>query len=48
MEELHARELYWGKVLNFGSTGLPRFDGKNFYQASPVKKSSSDSMRLTE
>ncbi|KAH8816343.1 hypothetical protein F5884DRAFT_872930 [Xylogone sp. PMI_703] len=36
-EELRARHLYWGSAPRATHTGLPRFDGKDFYPASPVK-----------
>lgn len=35
-EEKRARHVYWGGVSTKGS-GLPKFDGKDFYPASPVK-----------
>ncbi|KAH9907965.1 hypothetical protein F4778DRAFT_777336 [Xylariomycetidae sp. FL2044] len=35
-EEKRARHVYWGGVPNKG-WGLPKFDGKDFYPASPVK-----------
>ncbi|KXJ97177.1 hypothetical protein Micbo1qcDRAFT_199898 [Microdochium bolleyi] len=35
-EEKRAREIYWGQESNKG-TGLPKFDGKDFYPPSPVK-----------
>ncbi|KAI1118141.1 hypothetical protein F5Y14DRAFT_438937 [Nemania sp. NC0429] len=34
--EKEARNVYWGKLPSKG-TGLPKFDGKDFYPASPVK-----------
>ncbi|KAI1165496.1 hypothetical protein F5B18DRAFT_669542 [Nemania serpens] len=34
--EKQARNVYWGKLPSKG-TGLPKFDGKDFYPASPVK-----------
>ncbi|KAI1130367.1 hypothetical protein F5Y10DRAFT_289582 [Nemania abortiva] len=34
--EKQARSTYWGKLPNKG-TGLPKFDGKDFYPASPQK-----------
>ncbi|KAK6084537.1 hypothetical protein SCUP234_03326 [Seiridium cupressi] len=37
-EEKRARHVYWGGVSIKGS-GLPKFDGKDFYPASPVKSS---------
>jgi hypothetical protein len=36
-EELHARVLYWGKAPRPAQSGLPKFDGKDFYPPSPVK-----------
>lgn len=35
-EEIRARHVYWGQVSIKG-TGLPKFDGKDFYPPSPVK-----------
>ena len=35
-EEKRARHVYWGQVPTKG-TGLPKFDGKDFYPPSPVK-----------
>ncbi|KAI1373779.1 hypothetical protein F4677DRAFT_461907 [Hypoxylon crocopeplum] len=35
-EEKKARSYYWDHVQNAGS-GLPKYDGKNFYPPSPVK-----------
>ena len=37
-DELRARYLYWGKAPRFVQSGLPKFDGKDFYPPSPVKK----------
>ncbi|KAI0432858.1 hypothetical protein F5Y09DRAFT_352865 [Xylaria sp. FL1042] len=34
--EKQARNVYWGKLPSKG-TGLPKFDGKDFYPASPQK-----------
>ncbi|KAI1366134.1 hypothetical protein F5Y08DRAFT_352192 [Xylaria arbuscula] len=34
--EKQARNIYWGKLPSKG-TGLPKFDGKDFYPASPQK-----------
>ncbi|KAI0518249.1 hypothetical protein F5B22DRAFT_654131 [Xylaria bambusicola] len=34
--EKQARNIYWGKLPSKGS-GLPKFDGKDFYPASPQK-----------
>jgi hypothetical protein len=36
--ELRARELYWGKAPRCGTTGLPKYDGKDFYPPSPKKE----------
>lgn len=36
-EERRARFLYWGKAPKSALQGLPKFDGKHFYPASPVK-----------
>lgn len=37
-EEVRARHLYWGKAPISAQHGLPKFDGKDFYPPSPVKK----------
>ncbi len=37
-DELRARYLYWGKAPRSVQSGLPKFDGKDFYPPSPVKK----------
>ncbi|KAI0181313.1 hypothetical protein GGR52DRAFT_28251 [Hypoxylon sp. FL1284] len=44
-EEKQAREKYWGKVSIQG-TGLPKFDGQNFYPPSPAKAFGQRSLRL--
>ncbi|KAE8453154.1 hypothetical protein EG329_011221 [Mollisiaceae sp. DMI_Dod_QoI] len=36
-EEVRARYLYWGKAPRSVQSGLPKFDGKDFYPPSPVK-----------
>lgn len=36
-EEVRARYLYWGKAPRHVQSGLPKFDGKDFYPPSPVK-----------
>jgi len=36
-EENRARQLYFGKAPRPVQSGLPRFDGKDFYPPSPVK-----------
>lgn len=36
-EEIQARHLYWGKAPACVGHGLPKYDGKNFYPASPIK-----------
>ncbi|KHJ30613.1 hypothetical protein EV44_g1948 [Erysiphe necator] len=40
-EEIHARYLYFGKVPRNSQSGLPKFDGKDFYPPSPSKKNPS-------
>ncbi|KAF8862169.1 hypothetical protein BDZ45DRAFT_799288 [Acephala macrosclerotiorum] len=40
-EEVRARYLYWGKAPRSVQSGLPKFDGKDFYPPSPVKNSDS-------
>ncbi|KAJ2980260.1 hypothetical protein NUW58_g6993 [Xylaria curta] len=42
--EKQARNAYWGKLSSKG-TGLPKFDGKDFYPASP-QKASGDKSRI--
>lgn len=37
-DEIRARYLYWGKAPRSVMSGLPKFDGKDFYPASPVKQ----------
>jgi hypothetical protein len=37
-EELRARYLYWGKASRLAHSGLPKFDGKDFYPPSPSKE----------
>ncbi|KAK4142792.1 uncharacterized protein C8A04DRAFT_12920 [Dichotomopilus funicola] len=44
-EERRARFLYWGKAPKSALRGLPKFDGKHFYPASPVKGRSVDRAR---
>lgn len=39
-EEIRARQLYWGKAVNSSCSGLPKFDGKDFYPPSPSKDTS--------
>ena len=34
-DETRARYLYWGKAPLYARKGLPKYDGKNFYPASP-------------
>ncbi|KAK8134660.1 hypothetical protein PG984_006672 [Apiospora sp. TS-2023a] len=41
-EEKRARHVYWGQVSIKGS-GLPKFDGKDFYPPTPTKAASPDS-----
>ncbi|CAL3962689.1 unnamed protein product [Diplocarpon coronariae] len=38
-DEVRARYLYWGKAPRSVQSGLPKFDGKDFYPPSPVKHS---------
>ena len=40
-DEIKARSLYWVKAPSIVSQGLPKFDGKDFYPASPVKENKS-------
>lgn len=42
-DEQRARFLYWGKAPKSATRGLPKFDGKHFYPASPIKEGSPDS-----
>ncbi|KAM0555995.1 hypothetical protein ACHAPJ_005976 [Fusarium lateritium] len=37
-EEERARYMFWGKAPHHVQVGLPKYDGKNFYPASPVKE----------
>jgi hypothetical protein len=37
-DEVRARYLYWGKAPRSVQSGLPKFDGKDFYPPSPVKQ----------
>jgi hypothetical protein len=37
-DEIRARYLYWGKAPRSVQSGLPKFDGKDFYPPSPVKQ----------
>jgi len=37
-EEIRARYLYWGKAPRDVQSGLPKFDGKDFYPPSPFKE----------
>lgn len=53
-DEVRARYLYWGKAPRSVQSGLPKFDGKDFYPPSPVKNdtrlafSESDDSQLFE
>jgi hypothetical protein len=38
-DELRARFLYWGKAPRSARRGLPKYDGKHFYPASPMQQS---------
>ncbi|KAI1151768.1 hypothetical protein F4825DRAFT_476762 [Nemania diffusa] len=42
--EKQARNVYWGKLPS-KETGLPKFDGKDFYPASP-QKATADKVRI--
>lgn len=37
-DEVRARYLYWGRAPRSVQSGLPKFDGKDFYPPSPVKQ----------
>jgi hypothetical protein len=39
-EEIRSRFLYWGKAPLFTRRGLPKYDGRNFYPASPKESHS--------
>jgi len=39
-DEIRARYLYWGKAPRSVQSGLPKFDGKDFYPPSPIKQDS--------
>ncbi|KAL2069633.1 hypothetical protein VTL71DRAFT_14312 [Oculimacula yallundae] len=41
VDEVRARYLYWGKAPRSVQSGLPKFDGKDFYPPSPIKKAAS-------
>ncbi|KAL1873079.1 hypothetical protein VTK73DRAFT_1176 [Phialemonium thermophilum] len=41
-EEIRARHLYWGRAPSHVRLGLPKYDGKNFYSPSPLKKQFTD------
>ncbi|KAE9380250.1 hypothetical protein N431DRAFT_323499 [Stipitochalara longipes BDJ] len=54
-DEVRARYLYWGKAPRSVQSGLPKFDGKDFYPPSPVKQDArlapvtpSNSIRTTD
>ncbi|KAL7914561.1 hypothetical protein GGI35DRAFT_488692 [Trichoderma velutinum] len=36
-DELRARHMYWGKAPHHLQSGLPKFDGKDFYPPSPER-----------
>ncbi|KAI1343927.1 hypothetical protein F5Y15DRAFT_426485 [Xylariaceae sp. FL0016] len=44
-EEKRARHVYWGRVSTKG-LGLPKFDGKDFYPASPAKAEGGADMQM--
>ncbi|EPQ66227.1 Bgt-2513 [Blumeria graminis f. sp. tritici] len=37
-EEIQARHVYFGEAPRLSASGLPKFDGKDFYPPSPLKK----------
>ncbi|RFU76234.1 hypothetical protein TARUN_6010 [Trichoderma arundinaceum] len=39
-DELRARHMYWGKAPHHLQSGLPKFDGKDFYPPSPARSHS--------
>lgn len=39
-DELRARHMYWGKAPHHLQSGLPKFDGKDFFPPSPVRSHS--------
>ena len=39
-DETRSRYLYWGKAPLYTRQGLPKYDGKHFYPASPVQRPS--------
>lgn len=41
-DELRARHMYWGKAPHHLQSGLPKFDGKDFYPPSPDSSQSPD------
>ncbi|KAM0251737.1 hypothetical protein ACHAQJ_008012 [Trichoderma viride] len=41
-DELRARHMYWGKAPHHLQSGLPKFDGKDFYPPSPDRSQSPD------
>ncbi|KAL7787774.1 hypothetical protein V8C37DRAFT_261593 [Trichoderma ceciliae] len=41
-DELRARHMYWGKAPHHLQSGLPKFDGKDFYPPSPARSHSPD------
>lgn len=41
-EERRARFLYWGEAPRSVTKGLPKYDGKHFYPATPVKDKKND------
>lgn len=43
--EVEARQLYFGKAPRDVGRGLPKYDGRNFYPASPEKQNESPSIR---
>ncbi|KAF4975454.1 hypothetical protein FZEAL_7751 [Fusarium zealandicum] len=46
-DEHRARHMYWGKAPHHLQQGLPKYDGKHFYPASPIKGNSADTAEST-
>ncbi|KAH8601441.1 hypothetical protein B0O99DRAFT_589482 [Bisporella sp. PMI_857] len=48
LDEVRARELYWGNAPRSAYHGLPKFDGKDFYPPSPTKEPARQNLLLSE
>ncbi|KAF4995141.1 hypothetical protein FDECE_12886 [Fusarium decemcellulare] len=46
-DEHRARHMFWGKAPHHLQEGLPKYDGKHFYPASPIKDSTVDTVEST-